>query len=40
MAEMPKPGADTPRKAGRPTRPALTEDSIAREALAIIDELG
>ncbi len=40
MAEMPKPGADTPRKAGRPSRPALTEDAIAREALAIIDELG
>lgn len=40
MGEMSNPDADIPRKAGRPTRPALTEDAIAREALAIIDELG
>lgn len=33
-------GDAAPRRAGRPTRPALTEDAIAREALAIIDELG
>ncbi|MGK0741610.1 TetR/AcrR family transcriptional regulator C-terminal domain-containing protein [Leucobacter sp. Z1108] len=38
MAEMPV--VDPPRRPGRPTRPALTEDTIAREALAIIDELG
>ncbi|MGO3148389.1 MAG: TetR/AcrR family transcriptional regulator C-terminal domain-containing protein [Leucobacter sp.] len=29
-----------PRKSGRPTRPPLTEDAIAHEALVIIDELG
>ena len=41
---VPKSGAKTvtesPRRAGRPSRPALTEADIAREALAIIDELG
>ena len=33
-------GATAPRRAGRPKRPPLTEHVIAREALAIIDELG
>ncbi len=37
-------GDDAPprahRRSGRPTRPPLTEQDIAREALAIIDELG
>lgn len=30
----------TPRRPGRPTRPALTTETIAREALSIVDELG
>ena len=40
MAEAQKAQADMPRRPGRPRRPALTEDAIAGEALAIIDELG
>ena len=31
---------NAPRKPGRPSRPPLTEDAIAKEALAIIDEMG
>src|SRR5690554_567102 len=32
--------AAAPRRPGRPTRPALTTEAIAHEALAIIDESG